>query len=656
MTQPNVIKIGSYVYSENDIIGKGSFGKVFKGKSLATGAAVAVKVIYVENSKQTMLIKMIKNEVDALKRVKNENIVEFYEFTVQNNHVYIVTELCNQKDLRHYLTKYKILEERKAVEFIKQIVNAFKEMCRQQVFHRDLKPANVLLNNGVCKIADFGFAKTLDFSVTDYGTQMVSIVGTPLYMSPQLLDKQKYNTKSDIWSLGIIFYEMLFGKVPWVGKDPVTYSKNIKTQPLVIDQSTNTISPEAEDFIRQCLKVSEEDRIGWNELFHHPLIYDGTASSGSTKEDSRELDTAEFKGNEKKIKGYIKDPVNPSSLMRLYQEKILAASKSLMVSQVETSKLTIDQKLKHINQLTHSMIGKALMNIPQSRTFNMSMNDDMKNTEANLRSRDDYQGHMNKFKSNVLRDSRDISNSPDIRSNRSAGGFGKKVSEEQNEEYRKIESPLLNMKNKIIILTDLYNAVNSNDEFKELPTVKFNSLLTISRLINMIFKNLSSQVLTKKVKTRSNFLGEYLDSDSFKRLVAYVETEKKGVDEMFKLCSRKLFELKLSGDKEKDEVLEYYHEVMNEVEEQTLLGKIVDMANQMLYQIRFNSQIYKKSNTLDYRKLESSQNGPNNKEYFEGILGIFGEDSIIDFFKYDKIEDTLGRLEKLKEEARSRVN
>lgn len=79
------------------------------------------------------------------------------------------------------------------------------------IIHRDLKPANILMKNGVCKISDFGFAKSLD----EENAVMRSIVGTPLYMSPQILKRTKYTAKSDIWSIGLIYYEMLHGKTPW---------------------------------------------------------------------------------------------------------------------------------------------------------------------------------------------------------------------------------------------------------------------------------------------------------------------------------------------------------------------------------------------------------------------------------------------------------
>lgn len=79
------------------------------------------------------------------------------------------------------------------------------------IIHRDLKPANILMKHGECKISDFGFAKNLEHE----NAIMKSIVGTPLYMSPQLLKKVKYTNKSDLWSIGLIYYEMLHGRTPW---------------------------------------------------------------------------------------------------------------------------------------------------------------------------------------------------------------------------------------------------------------------------------------------------------------------------------------------------------------------------------------------------------------------------------------------------------
>lgn len=184
---------------------------------------------------------------------------------------------------------------------------------------------------------------------------MVSIVGTPLYMSPQLLDKQKYTAKADIWSLGIILHEMLFGTVPWAGKDPETYSKNIKSHPLVIDRKINNISSEIEDLLRQCLQVNEEDRISWTELFNHSLMANDDESDRSTRENSKDWDMAECHSPERHIRTYNRDPVNPSSLMNLCQTKILAASKNILNSQMDVTRTTISQKLRQIDQVVLSL-------------------------------------------------------------------------------------------------------------------------------------------------------------------------------------------------------------------------------------------------------------------------------------------------------------
>jgi serine/threonine-protein kinase ULK/ATG1 len=84
------------------------------------------------------------------------------------------------------------------------------------IIHRDLKPANILVKNGGCKISDFGLAKNMTHNAI-----MKSIVGTPLYMSPQLLNGTKYTSKSDLWSIGLIYYEMLHGQTPWSANNEI---------------------------------------------------------------------------------------------------------------------------------------------------------------------------------------------------------------------------------------------------------------------------------------------------------------------------------------------------------------------------------------------------------------------------------------------------
>lgn len=129
-----------------------------------------------------------------------------------------------------------------------------------KIIHRDLKPANILINAGCYKLCDFGFARYVD-SVADL---LKSCVGSPLYMAPQILDKQRYNYKCDIWSFGIIYFELLHGAVPWRGNNEVDLLKNIKTVQLKV---ADCFSQRIVKFIQSLLTLSEDKRASWEEVF-----------------------------------------------------------------------------------------------------------------------------------------------------------------------------------------------------------------------------------------------------------------------------------------------------------------------------------------------------------------------------------------------------
>ena len=127
------------------------------------------------------------------------------------------------------------------------------------------------MKSGIFKVADFGFATKADLTGHK---KLREAVGTPLYMAPQLLENAPYTAKSDLWSIGVMFYEMLFAKTPWPCRDVHSYLRNMTTTPLRFPYD-KSIGKNTKDFIERCLKVKESERISWDEAFAHPLIEAG---------------------------------------------------------------------------------------------------------------------------------------------------------------------------------------------------------------------------------------------------------------------------------------------------------------------------------------------------------------------------------------------
>ncbi|CAD8098203.1 unnamed protein product [Paramecium primaurelia] len=253
-------KVKHYEFLYDAKIGSGAYANVYMARDTSNDQTVAIKIISNNLIKSDYTSQQIAQEVEIMKSLNHQNIVKLLDVFHSTNNIYIVTEYCNGGDLKAYLIPRQISEER-AIEIFKQILNGLQELLKNGIVHRDLKPANILLQDGIFKITDFGFAKRVQVDST-----MSSLVGTPLYMAPQILRRLPYTSKSDIWSLGLILYEMIYKTTPWHSSNVVELLNRLDNEslkfPLLpkIDQKTKQI-------IIGCLGKEEKDRWGWDQLF-----------------------------------------------------------------------------------------------------------------------------------------------------------------------------------------------------------------------------------------------------------------------------------------------------------------------------------------------------------------------------------------------------
>lgn len=245
------------------VIGSGQFGDVHRAKRLDTEEYYAIKAIKLDKFQNTPQLNILtRNEVEILSKIDNANIIKFVKMLKTANNIYIVYELCNGGTLEELLDKKKFLSEQEATDIFKQVLNACKTLVELNILHRDIKPSNILFNDEIVKVADFGFCKSLK-SHTDLTETMV---GSPVYMGPEILKGQPYSMKADIYSLGVLFYEMLYGIVPFEDVSIPGLLSKIKEGNIVF-HTFNKISTFTENLIKKMLDPSPTCRIDWTELF-----------------------------------------------------------------------------------------------------------------------------------------------------------------------------------------------------------------------------------------------------------------------------------------------------------------------------------------------------------------------------------------------------
>ncbi|KAL1193768.1 MAP3K epsilon protein kinase 2 [Cardamine amara subsp. amara] len=255
-------------YMLGDEIGKGAYGRVYIGLDLENGDFVAIKQVSLQNIGQEDL-NTIMQEIDLLKNLNHKNIVKYLGSLKTKSHLHIILEYVENGSLANIIkpNKFGPFPESLVTVYIAQVLEGLVYLHEQGVIHRDIKGANILTTKeGLVKLADFGVATKLNEA--DVHTH--SVVGTPYWMAPEVIELSGVCAASDIWSVGCTIIELLTCVPPYYDLNPMPALYRIvqdDTPPI-----PDSLSPDITDFLRLCFKKDSRQRPDAKTLLSHPWI------------------------------------------------------------------------------------------------------------------------------------------------------------------------------------------------------------------------------------------------------------------------------------------------------------------------------------------------------------------------------------------------
>ena len=250
-----------------ELIGQGNYGRVYKAIHKKTGKIYCAKIAYIEKTNE---VESFKKEINILSQCNNQYIVRYYDSYIKGHQIWIILEFCDGGSLYELIKILpRNLNEEEIASIIYMILKGLVFLHENKKIHRDVKTENILLTHeGIAKLADFGVSTQLMHSFS----KKITKIGTPFYMSPEVIMQNKYDYKCDIWSLGITLIEMAEGEPPFAKVKGYWVLKKIITHPPKGLKNKEKWSKEFNDFVEKCLIYEPEKRSSAKELLKHPFI------------------------------------------------------------------------------------------------------------------------------------------------------------------------------------------------------------------------------------------------------------------------------------------------------------------------------------------------------------------------------------------------
>ena len=252
-------------YLLGPIIGDGEFATVRLSYNLRNGESVAIKCFSPRSGEYRMLDEQIVREVAGMKGLIHDHLVRLHEVIIRGNRIFLVMEHCQYGDLRNFINNQGVLSEDQAREFFGHLILGVRKMHSVNLVHRDLKLENLLIDGKLrLKIADFGCARR------QMDKRLNTITGSYAYGAPELFRGDYYDgRKTDAWSMGVILYAMLVGRLPFKDRGQL---RQLLRERMQLPQLSEDLSPECVDVLRRLLSYDPAERISVEEVMSHPWM------------------------------------------------------------------------------------------------------------------------------------------------------------------------------------------------------------------------------------------------------------------------------------------------------------------------------------------------------------------------------------------------